>query len=47
MDAIIFYLAVPFLYLFSMLPLRVLYVLSDILFPLTYYLDQVPEKDCA
>ena len=38
MDAIIFYLAVPFLYLLSMLPLRVLYLLSDILYPVTYYL---------
>ncbi len=38
MDAIIFYLAVPFLYLFSLLPLRILYFLSDILYPVTYYL---------
>jgi KDO2-lipid IV(A) lauroyltransferase len=38
MDAIIFYLAVPFLYLLSLLPLRVLYLLSDILYPVTYYL---------
>jgi KDO2-lipid IV(A) lauroyltransferase len=38
MDAIIFYLAVPFLYLLSMLPLRVLYLLSDFLYPVTYYL---------
>ena len=38
MDAFIFYLTVPFLYLLSMLPLRVLYGLSDILYPVTYYL---------
>ena len=38
MDAIIFYLAVPFLYFLSMLPLRLLYRLSDIMYPVTYYL---------
>jgi KDO2-lipid IV(A) lauroyltransferase len=38
MDAIIFYLAVPFLYLISLLPLRVLYLLSDVFYPVTYYL---------
>jgi Kdo2-lipid IVA lauroyltransferase/acyltransferase len=38
MDAIIFYLTVPFLYLLSRLPLWVLYGLSDIFYPVTYYL---------
>jgi KDO2-lipid IV(A) lauroyltransferase len=38
MDAIIFYLAVPFLYLLSMLPLRFLYGLSDVMYPVTYHL---------
>lgn len=44
MDAIIFYLAVPFLYLLSMLPLRVLYLLSDILYPVTFYLVAYRKK---
>ena len=44
MDAIIFYLAVPFLYLLSMLPLWVLYGLSDILYPVTYYLIAYRKK---
>jgi KDO2-lipid IV(A) lauroyltransferase len=44
MDAIIFYLAVPFLYLLSMLPLRVLYLLSDFLYPVTYYLVAYRKK---
>ncbi len=38
MDAIIFYLAVPFIYILSLLPMRVLYLVSDILYPVTYYL---------
>lgn len=38
MQRIAFYLTVPFLYLFSILPLRVLHFLSDLLlFPLLYY----------
>jgi KDO2-lipid IV(A) lauroyltransferase len=44
MDAIIFYLAVPFLYLLSMLPLRLLYVLSDLLYPVTYYVIRYRKK---
>ena len=44
MDAIIFYLSVPFLYLLSMLPLRVLYLLSDILYPVTFYLVAYRKK---
>jgi KDO2-lipid IV(A) lauroyltransferase len=38
MDAILFYLTVPFLYLLSLIPLRVLYLISDLLYPVTYYL---------
>ncbi|SOE19875.1 KDO2-lipid IV(A) lauroyltransferase [Spirosomataceae bacterium TFI 002] len=38
MKAVVFYLTVPFLYLFSILPLKVLYFLADILlFPLLYF----------
>lgn len=44
MDAIIYYLTVPFLYLISMLPLRVLYGLSDILYLITYYLVAYRKK---
>jgi KDO2-lipid IV(A) lauroyltransferase len=44
MDAIIFYLSVPFLYLLSLLPLPVLYGLSDILYPVTYYLIAYRKK---
>ena len=36
MSSIIFYLTVPFLYLASLLPFRVLYLLSDILYLLVY-----------
>jgi len=36
MSAIIYYLALPFLYLISYLPFRVLYLLSDALYLLTY-----------
>jgi KDO2-lipid IV(A) lauroyltransferase len=44
MDAIVFYLTVPFLYLFSILPLRILYWLSDIFYPVTYYLVAYRKK---
>ena len=44
MDAILFYLTVPFLYLFSILPLRILYGLSDIFYPVTYYLVAYRKK---
>lgn len=38
MKAVVFYLTVPFLYLFSILPLKVLYFLADILlFPMLYF----------
>ena len=38
MSAISFYLSLPFLIFFSVLPFRVLYILSDLLFPVIYYL---------
>ena len=38
MDAILFYLTVPFLYLMSLIPFRVLYLISDLMYPVTYYL---------
>ncbi len=37
MEAIIFYLLAPLLLLISILPFRILYILSDIFFPLIYY----------
>ena len=36
MSAVLFYIALPFMYLLSLLPLRALYVLSDLLYLLLY-----------
>ena len=36
MSTVLFYIALPFLYLLSLLPLRVLYLLSDLLYLLLY-----------
>jgi len=44
MAAISFYLAFPFLILLSILPFRVLYILSDMLFPVIYYLVAYRKK---
>jgi KDO2-lipid IV(A) lauroyltransferase len=44
MDAIIFYLALPFLYVLSILPMWVLYLVSDLLYPVTYYLIRYRKK---
>ena len=38
MYALTYYLSLPVLLFFSILPFRVLYLLSDILFPVVYYL---------
>ena len=38
MSAIIFYLSLPFLYLFSILPFPLLYLISDLLWPVIFYL---------
>lgn len=38
MAALSFYLSLPFLIFFSILPFRILYIISDLLFPLIYYL---------
>jgi KDO2-lipid IV(A) lauroyltransferase len=37
MSTVLFYIALPFMYLLSMLPLRALYVLSDLLYLLLYH----------
>jgi KDO2-lipid IV(A) lauroyltransferase len=37
MNAILFYLGLPFLLFLSILPIRVIYLLSDLLYPLVYY----------
>ncbi len=38
MAAIIYYILLPLIYFISLLPLQVLYLVSDLLFPLTYHL---------
>ena len=38
MSALVFYLSLPFLYLFSLLPFPVLYLISDLLWRVIYYL---------
>jgi KDO2-lipid IV(A) lauroyltransferase len=43
--AVSYYLALPFIYFFSLLPLSVLYLLSDVLiFPLLYYVVRYRQK---
>ncbi|MCB0376778.1 MAG: lipid A biosynthesis acyltransferase, partial [Sinomicrobium sp.] len=38
MNAILYYLSLPFIYLVSLLPFRLLYLLSDLLFVLVFHL---------
>jgi len=38
MQSLLFFVVYPFAWLFSRLPMRVLYVISDILFVLIYYI---------
>ena len=44
MSAIIFYLSLPLIILVSILPFRLLFVLSDLLSPLIYYLAAYRKK---
>ena len=44
MAAISFYLALPFLILLSILPFRLLFIVSDMLFPVVYYLVAYRKK---
>ncbi len=44
MSAVIFYLSLPLIFLVSILPFRVLFVLSDLLFTLIYYLAAYRKK---
>ena len=44
MAAIAFYISLPFMLLISILPLRLLYLLSDLMFPINYYLIRYRKK---
>ncbi len=44
MSAVIFYLSLPFLYFFSVLPFPVLFLISDLLFPFIYYVVRYRKK---
>ena len=44
MAALIFYISLPFLLLLSILPFSILYILSDLLYPINYYLIRYRKK---
>lgn len=44
MQAFVFYLSLPFIYLFSLLPLKILYIISDLLYILIFYIFSYRKK---